>query len=139
MRQLRSWYDQGDVEPISTADFWDLCQERNEYRALYAKYWADRDGQTRSGRGIDGVILPVAPTTAVREGEFHYFGFSAVANVLDFPSGVFPVGVGDRSMGHQSTSGTTLSLVDKKVQDCCEYTSFQSTTTATERFRSRVS
>lgn len=74
VQQLKAWYDQKDVESISTEDFWGLCRVLHEYRVQYAKYWTSTSGETRSGRRIDGVILPVAPSTAMREGEFRYFG-----------------------------------------------------------------
>lgn len=61
------------------------------------------------------MILPVAASTAVREGEFRYFGeeqypgittaktwltvvdsgYSAVANALDYSAGAFPDALGD--------------------------------------------
>ncbi|KAK5172025.1 uncharacterized protein LTR77_003662 [Saxophila tyrrhenica] len=89
--QLKEWYEQGDVPPNSSADFWNLCDQRDRYRAQYSAYWASTGDKTLSGRVPDGIILPVAPTTAVRSGEFHYYGYSAIANVLDLPSGTIPV------------------------------------------------
>ncbi|KAI7656602.1 hypothetical protein KC318_g12311 [Hortaea werneckii] len=84
-------YDQQNVTCSSAADFWEMCQKRDDYRHAYANYWAQMDGCTASGRPIDGIIMPVAATSAAREGEFSYLAYSAIANVLDLPAFVFPV------------------------------------------------
>ncbi|RMX92567.1 hypothetical protein D0867_14539 [Hortaea werneckii] len=84
-------YDQQNVTCSSAADFWEMCQRRDDYRHAYANYWAQMDGCTASGRPIDGIIMPVAATSAAREGEFSYLAYSAIANVLDLPAFVFPV------------------------------------------------
>lgn len=117
--QLKDWYEQGNVPSNTTAEFWDLCAQRNAYRAQYAKYWASTDHLSQSGRVPDGIILPVAPTTAVRHGQFHYYGYSAIANVLDFPSGMIPVTVGDKELDDNTTQ-TAQSELDKKVQASCK-------------------
>lgn len=75
--QLREWYYQESEQqqqPSSSTEFWQLCQMRDEYRAKYHRYWADSRMRTRSGRCVDGVILPVAPSAAVEEGRFEYYG-----------------------------------------------------------------
>lgn len=68
-----------------------MCQERYEYKKAYASYWAEMDCRSASGRPVDGVIMPVAATSAARKGEFSYLAYSAIANVLDLPAFVFPV------------------------------------------------
>lgn len=74
---------------------------------------------TQSGRAVDAVIQPVAATSAVREGEFHYYGYSAVANVLDYPAAVFPVTATDEQLdGPPQTQA--LSAVDEMVRNCCK-------------------
>ncbi|KAI7288651.1 amidase [Hortaea werneckii] len=85
-------YDQENVTCSSAADFWEMCQKRDDYRQAYANYWAQMDSCTASGRPVDGIIImPVAATSAAREGEFSYLAYSAIANVLDLPAFVFPV------------------------------------------------
>ena len=117
---MRALYDQQNVTTNSTAEFWDMCQRRHEYQEAYAAYWRQMDGCSASGRPIDGVILPVAPTTAVRAGEFHYFAYSAIANVLDLPAAVFPVPQGSNAYAGNEDALGRLSEMDNVVNDSCE-------------------
>ena len=71
--QLRGWYDNDDVEPSSSEDFWNLCDRRDRYRKQYIDYWNSTREKTLSKRSVDGVIMPVAPTAAVEEGTFSYY------------------------------------------------------------------
>ena len=74
VHQLQTWYDNDDVEPSSSADFWDLSAQRDKYRWEYNKYWTSTREKSVSKRPVDGVIMPVAPTAAVEEGYFTYYG-----------------------------------------------------------------
>ncbi|KYG41620.1 hypothetical protein M433DRAFT_75476 [Acidomyces richmondensis BFW] len=114
--QLKDWYSQGNVDSLPTAEFWELCHALREYRRQYAEYWRHMGGLTRSGRQIDGVIQPIAPSTAVRDGEFHYYGYSAITNVLDYPAAAFPVGL--ESDLPQDIKGQSLSATDELVRSC---------------------
>ena len=71
--QLRNWYENDDVEPSTSAEFWALCDRRDQYRALYHKYWNSTREKNVLKRQVDGVIMPVAPTAAVEEGTFTYY------------------------------------------------------------------
>ncbi|KAF7189669.1 Acetamidase [Pseudocercospora fuligena] len=110
------WYDNGDVEPSTSAEFWELCDKQQQYQAQYASYWRSFTKRTRSARIPDGVILPATPHTASRHGDFHYFGYSAIANVLDYPAATFPVTVGDSELDQVTKSLSWLSDVDARVQ-----------------------
>lgn len=92
--QMRAWYEQSRGENITTSEFWQLCAELQEYRRAYAQYWRYMDTQTTSGRGIDGVVQPVAPYVAGHQNDFQYYSYSAIANVLDVPAAAFPVSSG---------------------------------------------
>lgn len=118
--QIADWYEHEDNEPNTTADFWMLCEQRWKYRAQYKAYWNSVGDSTRSGREPDGIILPVAPTLAVRHGEFRYYGYSAIANVLDYPSGVFPVTFGDETLDVVRQDLPFLSDMDELVQKTCK-------------------
>lgn len=73
VHQLRDWYNNDDVESSSSADFWRLCEQRDNYRADYNRYWASARGTNSPTRQVDGVIMPVAPTAAVEDGLFKYY------------------------------------------------------------------
>jgi amidase len=118
--QIADWYQTQDMEPNSSAEFWQLCAELKSYRTRYKAYWNSSGGSTRSGRCPDGVILPVAATIAVRPGESQYYGYSAIANVLDYPSGVFPVTLGDSTLDTVPDDVQPLSDLDERVRQTCE-------------------
>jgi len=114
--QIRTLFDQPNVTSNSTAEFWDLCQRREEYKQAYAAYWAQMGGCSASGRAVDGVVLPVAPTSAARAGEFHYLAYSAIANVLDLPAVAFSVAREGYSDAKAFASPSNLSKMDEVVK-----------------------
>lgn len=118
--QLAEWYQHQDMAPNPTTDFWNLCDRRHKFRTEYKAYWNNMSRHTTSGRAPDGVILPVAPTLAVRPGDFRYYGYSAIANVLDYPSGVFPVTFGDRELDVHDRTFAPLNDLDREIQETCE-------------------
>ena len=118
--QLRTLFDQPNVVSSSTAEFWDLCQRREDYKRAYADYWTQMNSYSESGRPVDGVILPVAPTSAARAGEFHYLAYSAIANVLDLPAVAFSVALSGDSYSNTPTSLPHLSDMDEVVDRTCK-------------------
>lgn len=121
--QMRPLYEQQQGENITTSEFWQLCLARDQYRQEYARYWQHMDNQTASGRRVDGVIQPVAAHMPGRQGDYQYYAYSAVANVLDIPAVVFPVSPGFEP--GEVTSGKTegcavLSEEDHMVQANCK-------------------
>lgn len=73
VHQLRGWYDNDDVESSFSAEFWDLCDRRDHYRAQYHRYWSSTRDTNSLKRQVDGVIMPVAPSAAVEDGLFKYY------------------------------------------------------------------
>lgn len=61
------------MESSSSAEFWELCHRRDQYRVAYNNYWTSTREKTGLKRQVDGVIMPVAPTAAVEEGSFTYY------------------------------------------------------------------
>lgn len=119
--QIADWHKNEDTEPNTTIDFWRLCELLFQYRTQYKSYWNSVGELTKSGRQPDGIIMPVAPTLAVRHGEFRYYGYSAIANVLDYPGGVFPVTFGDSGLDAVHEDLEILSPMDQEVQQTCKY------------------
>lgn len=74
MQQMRAWYDNTNAEPSSSAEFWALCKQRQQYREAYHTYWMSSRERSGSKRLVDGVIMPVAPSAAVEQGSFGYYG-----------------------------------------------------------------
>lgn len=121
--QMRTWYEQSRGENITTWEFWQLCAELQEYRRAYAEYWRYMDTQTTSGRGIDGVVQPVAPYVAGHQNDFQYYSYSAIANVLDVPAAAFPVSPGfslAQLANATEANPRTLGEEDERVCANCE-------------------
>ncbi len=74
MYQLRILFESESTDPLSATEFWSLCQQREDFRAAYHQYWNSSREKTSSKRPVDGVILPVAPSAAVQQGLFTYYG-----------------------------------------------------------------
>lgn len=77
-------------------------------------------GCSASGRAVDGVVLPVAPTSAARPGDFHYLAYSAIANVLDLPAVAFSVAREGYSDAKAVASPFNLSKMDEVVKGTCK-------------------
>lgn len=139
VHQLQTWYDNDNVEPSSSAEFWDLCNQRDQYRSEYNQYWTSTREKNVAKRQVDGVIMPVAPTAAVEEGCFNYYGksscrvpypfaclqisqaYSGIVNLLDYTSGSFPVTFADRSIDVETPDHVPLNPTDRAVWRTCEF------------------
>ncbi|KAL9609452.1 MAG: hypothetical protein Q9167_005781 [Letrouitia subvulpina] len=83
-------------EPLSLLQFQDLTLRRAEYANEYTDYWSSTTSYTGTGRHVDGVILPVAPTAAVRNDKYLYYGYTNIANLLDYTCVTFPTTRADK-------------------------------------------
>lgn len=72
---------------------------------------------------IDAVILPVAPSASVRPGEGRYFGYTGVANVLDFSAATVPVGWVDKRLdgrGPEQEGYEPTGDMDREIWESCK-------------------
>ena len=80
--------------------------------------------RTSTGRGVDGIIQPVAPYVAGHQNDFQYYSYSALANVLDVPAAVFTVCTGffQAELASEEALGSVLPLseADEQVQKNCK-------------------
>lgn len=84
VERLSKWYYEQNNGSLSTLDFWGLCEKRRLYQTWYQNYWNSTKDNTSQNRPVDGVIMPVAPTTAVQDDKFVYFGLSSVYSSTHF-------------------------------------------------------
>jgi len=77
MKQMQEWYNNKETEPSSSAEFWELCERRQQYRKVYHDYWESTCKKSVSQRMVDGVIMPVGPSAAAEVGTFEYYGKTA--------------------------------------------------------------
>lgn len=68
----------------SVSEVWDICEERDVYRQQYAQHW--------NSTGVDVLLCPWSSGVAFRHGMSKYWGYTAMWNLLDYPSITFPSG-----------------------------------------------
>ncbi|KAJ9144699.1 Amidase [Pleurostoma richardsiae] len=71
--------------PLSVADNWALNYEREKYRREYHALM--------NSRGVDFILCPTYPGAGVLQGGAKYWNYTAIWNILDQPSAVFPSGL----------------------------------------------
>lgn len=83
---LSEWvFNYSRTEPLTHPEAWELQYERDVYRDEY--------NAVMKARGVDFIISPSYPGVAAVYGESHYWNYTAIWNVLDLPSVVFPSGL----------------------------------------------
>jgi amidase len=68
----------------SIDEAWQLVNARDEYRREYLQYW--------NNNYVDVLLCPWGSGVAFRHNTARYWGYSAIWNLLDYPSMVFPTG-----------------------------------------------
>ena len=90
-------------------------------------HWNQTADKSGTGRPVDAIICPVAPTLAPKHNETKWWGYTSYWNLADYPAVVFPAhtfskssGRGEierhRLNGHHHHNGT-LNELDQTVQD----------------------
>ncbi|TRM68714.1 general amidase [Schizophyllum amplum] len=76
---------------ISSHDLYKLQLLKRTIAEEYLDHWNATVAQTGTGRAVDAIICPVAPSAAPPHGKNLWFGYTGVFNGLDYPSLVIPV------------------------------------------------
>jgi amidase len=84
--------------PYTVPETWELNVQRDAFRTELAAHWLATKHRTKTGRPVDVVLCPVAPTLAPPHDTTRWWGYSSYWNLADYPGVVFPVG------RHSSTS-----------------------------------
>ncbi|EGO31021.1 hypothetical protein SERLADRAFT_359135 [Serpula lacrymans var. lacrymans S7.9] len=74
------------------ADMFRLNLERDAFRAKALVHWNETRHRTATGRPVDAILCPVAPTLAPPHDSTAWWGYTSHWNLLDLPGVVFPVG-----------------------------------------------
>ncbi|KAJ5778297.1 hypothetical protein N7520_001543 [Penicillium odoratum] len=83
---LTDWvFNYSRPDPLTHPEAWELQYQRDVYRDEY--------NAVLKSRGVDFIISPAYPGVAAVYGESHYWNYTAIWNVLDLPSVVFPSGI----------------------------------------------
>ena len=78
--------------PYTVPETWKLNVQRESFRAKALQHWNATRSRTSTGRPVDAVICPTAPTLAVPHDQTRWWGYSSHWNLLDLPGVVFPSG-----------------------------------------------
>lgn len=76
----------------TVAEIFRLNLERETFRAEALMHWNSTQQRTTTGRPVDAILCPIAPTLAPPHNTTSWWGYSSHWNVLDLPAVVFPVG-----------------------------------------------
>ncbi|KAJ1325450.1 Amidase [Microdochium nivale] len=101
-----------DAKALDLNEAWDLQLQKWRYQTEYLAHWREAEAALTVVSGntgiaaaaadenpeIDAIVAPAAPSAAVRHGKFRYYGYTAIANLLDLTSVVVPVGFADRDV-----------------------------------------
>lgn len=79
-------------EPYTIAEMFKLNVEREQFRARAHALWNATASRSSSGRPVDAILTPVAPTLAPPHDSVRWWGYSSYWNLVDYPAAVFPVG-----------------------------------------------
>ena len=77
-------------------------------------YWNSTTAVTGTGRAVDAVLLPVAPTAAVITDKYMYYGYTNTGNLLDYSSATVPVTFADEALDPFNKNYQPLNDLDKQ-------------------------
>ena len=78
--------------PFSVPEIFRLNLAREAFRAKVLHHWNSTKARTATGRAVDAVLSPVAPTLAPPHDTTRWWGYTSYWNLVDYPAAVFPVG-----------------------------------------------
>ncbi|EPT03524.1 hypothetical protein FOMPIDRAFT_1159112 [Fomitopsis schrenkii] len=79
-------------KPYTVAEIFKLNQARELFRSKVVAHWNDTSRRTTTGRSVDAILSPVAPTLAPPHDTTRWWGYTSYWNLMDFPAVVFPTG-----------------------------------------------
>lgn len=79
-------------KPYSVGEIFELNLARDAFRADALAYWNRTESRTSTGRPVDAIISPVAPTLAPPHDTTVSWTYTSHWNLLDYPAAVFPMG-----------------------------------------------
>ncbi|KIJ54341.1 hypothetical protein M422DRAFT_25260 [Sphaerobolus stellatus SS14] len=91
--------------PYTVADIFKLNLAREAFRADALDHWNRTQSRTTTGRPVDAIISPVAPSLAPPHDTTVSWTYTSHWNLLDYPAAVFPVG---RYTAHEAAEETSL-------------------------------
>ncbi|KAG0137617.1 amidase signature domain-containing protein [Tuber indicum] len=108
----------GSLHEKSMTELWDLHVRKLTFQNAYQTYWNSTASLTNTGRPVDALILPWAPSASYPPEKFCYLGYSGFVNLLDYTASVVPVGVKvDKSIDRKAVGHEPVDALDKFVYE----------------------
>ena len=85
----------GDRKAMSIQEVYDQAVVLKQYCTAYEQAWTDTARHTRSGRMMDGILMPNSGVVCWRRGQTTYAGFTPPANVLHYCAVSMPLAVAE--------------------------------------------
>jgi amidase len=127
-RPLTKWIIKENpcAKKLSMQELWYWQEEREAYRAEYAKLWNEtatgRNGETGELEGVvDAILCPVGPGVAPLHNTARYWGYTSQWNLLDYPGLVFPVSKVDAGVDGAEKGYKPMNDVDRDNWNLCEF------------------
>lgn len=99
-----------NLSPIDLFAFLKVQSDKYIYQKEYLALWQQRSH-------IDGWILPVAPHAAIIHGDYKYYGYTTVINLLDWPAVTIPVTFADKEKDIKDMQYQSINDLDAKIYD----------------------
>lgn len=126
-RPLTKWIIKENpcVKKLSMQELWYWQEEREAYRAEYARLWSGTatawNGDTGEPESIMDVILcPAGPGVAPLHNTAKYWGYTSQWNLLDYPALVFPVSKVDTKVDKVERGYEPMNDVDRENWKLCK-------------------
>ncbi|BFZ56930.1 Acetamidase [Savitreella phatthalungensis] len=103
-----------DRQSLTLNGAWDLQKRKREFERLFMEHW---NAVNRQHGVVDGLIMPVAPHAAVEPHKYLYYGYTYLANLLDYPSVVVRVGKADPQQDKRIVDFSPVNELDGRIQE----------------------
>ena len=90
------------------------------FRKEYMERWNKTKEITGTGRPMDGIIAPLAPSPASEPLQFKYYNYTTWVNLLDYPSCVVPVTQVNKKIDLPYENFKPLSDIDEELINGCK-------------------
>ncbi|KAI4518655.1 amidase [Schizophyllum commune Loenen D] len=101
--------------PITVWEAWQLSREKEAFRKKILDTWIATKELTGTGRPIDALLCPAAPSAAPPHAQFEYTGYTSFFNFVDLPAAIIPVTRVDPELDAKDQEYTPKSELEAKV------------------------
>ncbi|KAL1743031.1 amidase signature domain-containing protein [Schizophyllum fasciatum] len=103
--------------PLTVWQSWQLSREKEAYRKEMLDKWIATRDTTGTGRPIDALLCPAAPSAAPPHSQYEYDGYTSFFNFVDLPAVILPVSTVDPALDAKDEGYTPRSDLEAKIYD----------------------